>query len=60
MPFYGDSTLVHMRDLRAWEALLRKAGAAMLAAGWTKHAGKFRQVQERKALILWRLSQAQR
>ncbi len=41
-------------DPRRWERCLRAAGAAMVAEGWWEKAGKFRGVQQRRALRLWR------
>lgn len=44
----------HDIDPLRWSACLRSAGDAMLAAGWSKHAGKFHEVQMRRARKLWK------
>lgn len=48
MPTFGCE-----RDVRRWTACLNEAGAAMLAAGWNKHARKFMEVRQRKASKLY-------
>lgn len=40
-------------DPRRWSACMRQAEAAMLADGWSRHAGKFHEVRMRRARKLW-------
>lgn len=44
----------HDIDPRRWEACRRQVAADMVAAGWSRHAGKFCEVQMRRALRLFR------
>lgn len=40
-------------DPRRWERLRSEVAAEMVAAGWSRHAGKFNQVMMRKAMKRW-------
>jgi hypothetical protein len=40
-------------DPRRWERCRQQAAAQMVAEGWNPHAGKFSQVQMRRARKLW-------
>ena len=40
-------------DPRRWERCRREAAAQMVAQGWNPKAGKFGEVQMRRALKLW-------
>lgn len=44
------------RDPRRWQMCLVAARAAMISAGWNKHAGKFMEVSHRKARRLYAAS----
>lgn len=47
------------RDTSRWLECMRKAAAAMIAEGWNKHARKFHQVNQKRALRLYRERVAQ-
>lgn len=53
MPVFACSAFWES-DPRRWTACLKQAGAQMLAEGWVPKAGKFPEVQKRRALKLWR------
>ena len=40
-------------DPRRWERCRQQAAAQMVAEGWNPHAGKFGQVQMKRARKLW-------
>jgi len=42
-------------DPRRWERCRKEAGAKMIADGWNPKAGKFFEVQFRRAVKLWRV-----
>lgn len=48
--YYGFSDV----DPRRWERCRKQAAAHMLAQGWSPKAGKFPEVQRRRALRIWR------
>ena len=43
---------------KLWQKFLKQASDAMIAAGWVPKAGKFREVQNRKAEQLRRQTEA--
>lgn len=51
MPSWGGYIY---RDTKRWLECMRTAAKAMLAEGWNKHARKFHQVQQRRALSIYR------
>jgi len=50
MPSWKTS---NYRDTPRWQQCLGDAAQAMVADGWNKHARKFRQVQQRRALSIY-------
>lgn len=47
-------------DPRRWDRCRREAAAQMVAQGWNPKAGKFNEVQMRKATQLWRATTCKR
>lgn len=43
-------------DPRRWERCRQQAAAQMVAQGWPPKAGKFLEVQRRRAIQIWRAS----
>lgn len=53
MPTSGFAKFWEMDPWR-WERCQAEAAASMLKEGWNRHAKKFWQVQQRRALKVWR------
>ena len=53
MPIFGMAAFWES-DPRMWKRCRRDAGAAMVAQGWNPRARKFSEVQQRRAIKLWR------
>jgi hypothetical protein len=53
MPTIGQGAFWN-EDPRRWARCRQAAGAAMVAQGWSPHARKFLDVQNRRAMKLWR------
>lgn len=51
MPYFGGK---EWRDTKRWLACQAAAAKAMITEGWNKHAKKFRTVQLRRAVQLYR------